>query len=320
MTYGNEPMNGGTPANGQQQFSQQQYPQQQFQQAPYGTPQNMGQQQYGQPYAQPQQQPYADGQNPKAYRQGQGFGQPQFNQGGPTMTVDGQMSYSFEKARNTSITKAYGEMTLGLLLTAAVALLGDASGLYAAFTMATGSFGWIALAVIQIGIAIYMGAKLMKISVTTARALFYGYAALTGFTLGSIFYAYSPLTIGVALFMCMALFFVLTMLSLTTKKDMLKAGPILFAALLVLLIGEVILMFVAPSNTVLMITAGIGLVIFAGLTMYDAQQTRQLFAQVQATGDMALMDKISLISAFNLYLDFVNMFLYLLQLFGSSDN
>ncbi|WEV66315.1 Bax inhibitor-1/YccA family protein [Bifidobacterium sp. ESL0764] len=299
-------------------------------QQPYGQPnaygQNYGQQQYSQ-YGQPQGQPYGQGRN---MQYGQPYAQPQYGQpayagagagtAAPTMTMNGQTAYSFERARHVSTTKAYGEMTLGLLLTAVVAVFTQMTGALEGFLIATGMIGWIGLAVVQVAIAVVLGWRIDRMSVGAARAMFYLYAALTGFTLATIFYTYSLPSIGMALGLCVAFFFVLTMLSLTTKKDMLKAGPILFVALLVLLVGEVIMMFFAPSQTTLMITGAIGLIVFAGLTMYDAQQTRAMFDVAEQRGDTVMLNRISIICALNLYLDFINMFLYLLQIFGDSDN
>ncbi|MCO6558398.1 MAG: Bax inhibitor-1/YccA family protein [Bifidobacterium sp.] len=324
MTFGNKPEDNnaqqpyGQPNAygqdyGQQQYNQYGQPQGQPQGQPYGQPYGQGQNmQYGQPYAQPQ------------YQQPQ-YGQPAYAGAGagtaaPTMTMNGQTAYSFERARHVSTTKAYGEMTLGLLLTAVVAVFTQMTGALEGFLATTGVIGWIGLAVVQVAIAIVLGWRIDKMKVGTARVLFYLYAALTGFTLATIFYTYSLPSIGIALGLCVAFFFVLTMLSLTTKKDMLKAGPILFVALLVLLIGEVIMMFLAPTQTTLMVTGAIGLVIFAGLTMYDAQQTRAMFDVAERSGDTVMLNKISIVCALNLYLDFINMFLYLLQIFGNNDN
>lgn len=336
MAFGNRPENnnGAQQPYGQQapygqgygqNYNQPQYSQNGYQQnqnpysnQPYG-------QSYGQNYGQPQYNQY--GQNQQGMQYGQPYAQPQYPQAGasagaaaPTMPMNGQTTYAFEHARHTSITKAYGEMTLGLLLTAVVAVISEITGALDGFLIATGMLGWIGLAVVQVAIAIVLGWRINKLSVGAARTMFYVYAALTGFTLASIFETYSLPSIGVTLGLCVAFFFVLTMLSLTTKKDMLKAGPILMVALVTLLVAEIVLMLLSPSNTVLMVTAGIGLIIFAGLTMYDAQQTRVMFDAVERTGDMAALNKVSVICALNLYLDFVNMFLYLLELFGNSDN
>ncbi|WEV72917.1 Bax inhibitor-1/YccA family protein [Bifidobacterium sp. ESL0790] len=338
MAFGNRPENNngaqqpyGQPAPYGQGYGQPQYNQNGYQQnqnpygnQPYGQPYG---QNYGQNYGQPQYNQY--GQNQQGMQYGQPYSQPQYPQtyagagagtAAPTMTMNGQAAYSFEHARHTSITKAYGEMTLGLLLTAVVAVISEATGALYGFLMATGMLGWIGLAVVQVAIAMVLSWRIDKLSVGAARTMFYVYAALTGFTLASIFETYSLPSIGVTLGLCVAFFFVLTMLSLTTKKDTLKAGPILMVALVTLLVAEIVLMFLSPSNTVLMVTAAIGLVIFAGLTMYDAQQTRVMFDAVERTGDTAMLNRVSIICALNLYLDFVNMFLYLLELFGNSDN
>ncbi|MBB2955345.1 hypothetical protein FHX77_000753 [Bifidobacterium commune] len=299
----------------------------------YGQPPTANGQVYGQNYGQQQYNQYEQSQNPmygsdQQTNYGQPFAQPQYQQQGyayagaatPTMTMNGQTVYSFERARHTSTTQAYGEMTLGLLLTALVAVITQVTGALDRFLMTTGMMGWIGLAVVQVVIAVMLGVRIQTMKVATARTMFYVYAALTGFTLASIFEAYSLPSIGIALGLCVAFFFVLTMISLTTKKDMLKAGPILMVALLVLLVGEIILMFIAPSHTTLMVTAALGLIIFAGLTMYDAQQTRAMFDMAEQSGDTQMIQRISIICALNLYLDFVNMFLYLLQLFGSNDD
>ena len=229
--------------------------------------------------------------------------------------IDGQVAYSYENARRVSITRAYAEMTVGLLITAVVAVITQmTNGLYA-FLEVTGGLGWIGLAVVQVVMAVVIGARIMKMSPTTARVLFYLYAALMGFTLSSIFLMYDLGSIGITLAMSVGFFFALTMLSLTTKRDMLKAGPILFTALLVLVIGQVILMFLAPSDSTIMFISAIGLIIFAGLTAYDAQKTRAIFAQF--AGDPEMVKRVSILCALTLYLDFVNMFLYLLRLVGN---
>lgn len=324
MDFTNRPENN----NGQQPYGQSTVPNGQN----YGQPVAANGQGYGQNQGQRQYNQYGQGQNPlygsnQQMNYGQPYTQPQYQQQGygyagtaaPTM-MNAQTAYSFEQARHVSTTKAYGEMTLGLLLTALVAVITQATGALDRFLMTTGMVGWIGLAVIQVIIAVMLGVRIQTMKVATARTMFYAYAALTGFTLASIFEVYSLPSIGIALGLCVAFFFVLTMLSLTTKKDMLKAGPILMVALLVLLVGEVILMFIAPSHTTLMITAALGLIIFAGLTMYDAQQTRAMFDMAERSGDSLMIQRISIICALNLYLDFVNMFLYLLQLFGSRDD
>ena len=198
-----------------------------------------------------------------------------------------------------------------------VAVLTQTFGLLNSFLAATGSLGWIGLMLVQIVMAIAIGNRAMNLKAGAARVLFYLYAALMGFTLSSIFMIYDLGSIGTVLALCTGFFFVLTMLSLTMRGNMLKAGPILLAALIALIVGEVIIMLVAPGSTGLMAISAIGVVLFAGLTMYDAQKTRALFAQY--AGQPEVIKSLSIVCALDLYLDFVNMFLYLLRLFGSRD-
>ena len=242
----------------------------------------------------------------------------QYAQPGAGAAFDAQVAYSYEEARRVSVTKAYAEMTVGLLVTAAVAVIGQATGAYYAFLMHTGMLGMIGLCVAQIALAVLLGARVMTMRTSTARALFYGYAALMGFTLSSVFMVYSLGSIGVALGITAAFFFVLTMFGMTTKFDMLKAGPILMVGLIVLVVSQLLLAFIPGVSGMTQVMCALGVVLFAGMTIYDAQSTRALFAQYEAQGPEAVK-RISILCALNLYLDFVNMFLYILQLLGDRE-
>ena len=115
----------------------------------------------------------------------------------------------------------------------------------------------------------------------------------------------------------MEIFFALTMFGMTTKFNMLKAGPILMIGLIVLIISQIVLAFVQVDGMTKIVCA-IGLILFAGMTIYDAQSTRALLTEYEAQGP-EMVKKISILCALNLYLDFVNMFLYILQLLGNRD-
>ncbi|PJM75230.1 Bax inhibitor-1/YccA family protein [Bifidobacterium simiarum] len=292
----------------------------QYGQTPYGQA-SYGQQYgntYSQGYGQPQS-PYGQAQSP--YGQAS-YGPAQYGQQyGQASVMDTQPVYvrdTFEKAKRVSTTKAYAEMTMGLLVTAVVAIITQTSGLLFAYLQATGMIGWIGLTIVQVGMAIFLGVRVMSMNPGTARVLFYAYAALMGFTLSTIFVTYSLGSIVMALGMSTAFFLCLTMFGLTTKLDMLKAGPILMVALLVLIVFEVIMMFVAPTGAMTMLISAIALLIFAGLTVHDAQFTRMMFAQY--SHDEVMIRRVSILCALNLYLDFINFFVNLLTIFGSSDN
>lgn len=139
-------------------------------------------------------------------------------------TINVQASQSYERAEHVSVTRAYGEMCLGLLVTAAMAIFTQMSGFYMRFLQATGGMGMWILAIVEIGLAIYLGMRVMKMSTTAARVCFYVYAALMGVTLSTIFLAYDLGTIGIAFLVSAGFYFALTMFGLTTKGNMLKAG------------------------------------------------------------------------------------------------
>lgn len=147
-----------------------------------------------------------------------------------TAAVNVQASYSYEQAERSSVNSAYTHMTLGLIVTAVVAIITQMSGAYLALIQTTGIIGIFAPAIIEIVLAIYLGARIHKMKVSTAYVMFYVYAALMGFTLSTIFMAYDLGTIGISLALCAGFFFALTMLGRTTKINMLKAGPILSSA------------------------------------------------------------------------------------------
>ena len=277
----------------------------------------------GQPYGQNQYNPIQNSygqysQNPYGQNQYQYAPQNMYAQGAPAATIPAQATYSYERSEHASVTRSYGEMTIGLLVTAAVAILTQATGAYIALIQSLGVIGAWAPFVVEIVIAIYLGARIEKIKPSTARVMFYVYAAIMGFSLSTIFMAYDLGTIGISLALCAGFFFALTMLGMTTKVNMLKAGPILLVGLIVLIVAEVLLMIFAPGQTMLMVISAIGLVLFAGMTVYDAQATRAMLEQYSAQGP-EMVKKVSILCALNLYLDFVNMFMYILQLLGNRD-
>lgn len=300
MTFGQQPQNNG-------QYNPQ-----------YNTPDYNAAQQsgYGQQYAQ-------SGYGQNYYAQPQGAPTYQYapqdaaGAGAGAATINTTMTYNYEEARRVSVTKVYGEMTIGILVTAVVAVLGQITGAYYSFLMATGMVGLIGLCVVQIALAVVLGMRVTKMKSATARVMFYVYAALMGFTLSSIFMVYDLGSIGVALGVTAAFFFALTMFGMTTKFNMLKAGPILMIGLIVLIISQIVLAFVQVDDMTKIVCA-IGLILFAGMTIYDAQSTRALLTEYEAQGP-EMVKKISILCALNLYLDFVNMFLYILQLLGNRD-
>ena len=174
MTFGQQPQNNG-------QYNPQ-----------YNTPDYNAAQQsgYGQQYAQ-------SGYGQNYYAQPQGAPTYQYvpqgtGAGAGAATINTTMTYNYEEARRVSVTKVYGEMTIGILVTAVVAVLGQITGAYYSFLMATGMVGLIGLCVVQIALAVVLGMRVTKMKSATARVMFYVYAALMGFTLSSILHGLRP--------------------------------------------------------------------------------------------------------------------------------
>lgn len=235
-----------------------------------------------------------------------------------TTTYDTTAQYVYEQARQSSVNRAYGQMAIGLAITAVTSWLTAATGFYISFLMATGMIGIIGLAAVQVMLAIYLGARIMKMSTTTAHVLFYVYSALMGVTLSTIFLAYNIGTIAFAFVMSAIFFLALSMFGLTTKRDMLKAGPILMVALIIFIVAQLLITFIFPAESSIRIICAIGLVLFAGMAIHDAQATRAILTQVESQGP-EMVKKASILCALNLYLDFVNIFIYILQLLGNRD-
>ena len=132
-----------------------------------------------------------------------------------TAAVNVQASYSYEQAERSSVNSAYTHeiarlritIPLGLIVTAVVAIITQMSGAYLALIQTTGIIGIFAPAIIEIVLAIYLGARIHKMKVSTAYVMFYVYAALMGFTLSTIFMAYDLGTIGISLALCAGFFF-----------------------------------------------------------------------------------------------------------------
>ena len=238
----------------------------------------------------------------------QGFGRPAFgaspSQAGDVRTVN-------DAGLRKHMLSIYNYMTSGVLLTGVVALLTAQSGL--AYSFASGPLMWlVALSPLAIVFAMSFGAN--KFSAGTLQLLFWGFAVLMGLSLSTIFLVYSGSSIAGAFFSTAAGFAALSLYGYTTKRDLSAFGTFLIIGVVGLLVASVVNVFVQSGPLGLVISA-IGVLLFAGLTAYDTQRTKSLYFQVRGT---EMEGKVVVMSALSLYLDFINMFLFILRLFGSS--
>ncbi|MBE2199031.1 MAG: Bax inhibitor-1/YccA family protein [Anaerolinea sp.] len=214
------------------------------------------------------------------------------------------------------MSRVYLWMFLGLLTTTGAAL----ATLYTPFFwqfLAAVPFGIWILFIAQIALVIAIGRAAAKLSPGVAVALFFGYAFLNGVTFSIIFLIYDLGTIFLAFGTTSILFAILSVVGYTTKQDLSKWGGILFMGLIGLIVASVVNMFLANSALDWIITYA-GILIFMGLTVYDTKRIKMMaVAAATQEGDTAVVvSRIGILGALRLYLDFINLFLYILRLFG----
>jgi FtsH-binding integral membrane protein len=215
----------------------------------------------------------------------------------------------------------YNYMASGVLLTGIVAMLFANSSLInliATVNPATGQIQatplfWIALFAPLAIIFAYRFA-LGRMSVATAQALFWVYAGLVGVQMSSLFLVYTGVSIAQTFFATAAAFLGLSVWGYTTKRDLSAFGTFLIMGVVGIFIALLINMFLRSPALDLAVSA-IGVLVFAGLTAYDAQKIKSIYFAVSGSGEA--MAKTAVMGALNLYLDFINMFLFMLRFIGS---
>ncbi len=160
-----------------------------------------------------------------------------------------------------------------------------------------------------------VSAAINRLSLTTATLLFILYSVLNGVTMSFIFLAYTMTSIASVFFITAGTFAAMSLYGYFTKADLSKMGQILFMALIGLIIATIVNLFIKSSGLT-MILSYVGVLIFVGLTAWDTQKIKQMLQAAPDTGETA--QKVALMGALSLYLDFINLFLYLLRIFGNS--
>jgi FtsH-binding integral membrane protein len=208
--------------------------------------------------------------------------------------------------------KVYNYMASGVLLTGIVAML-FANSSYAVPVL-TSPLRWlIILSPLAIVFAMSFGVNRMKES--TLQMLFWAFAFLMGLSMSSVFLVFTGVSIAQTFFAVTASFLGLSLYGYTTKKDLSGMGTFLIMGLVGLIVAMVINLFVQSTAFQLAISA-IGVLIFAGLTAYDTQKIKSMYAYVAGTD---MMGKTVIMGALTLYLDFINMFQFLLSFMGNRE-
>ena len=212
---------------------------------------------------------------------------------------------------STVMRKTFGWMAMCLLITALTAMGFVNSGLF--YHIASSGAMWL-LIIAELVLVFVLSARINKMSVATATIMLIVYSALNGVTLSFIFVVYSLGSIAKTFFITTGMFGVMALVGATTKRDLSKLGAILLMALVGLIIASLVNIFLRSSGLDWIISL-IGVVLFTALTAYDVQRVKQLAAESDLYDDTQV-GRLAVISALSLYLDFINLFLYLLRFFG----
>jgi uncharacterized protein len=213
--------------------------------------------------------------------------------------------------RNGVMHKVYAWMTAGLLVTGAVA-----SFVASSEALVNLIFGnpllFFGLFIVQIVAVIGLSAGINRLSPAAAMAIFMGYAALNGLTFAAIFLTYTAASIASTFFITAGTFGAMSLYGYTTKRDLSGIGNFAFMALIGLLIASIVNIFWANS-TLDWIISYAGVLIFVALTAWDTQKIKQMAASVN---DETSAGRVAVLGALTLYLDFINLFIYLLRILG----
>ena len=232
---------------------------------------------------------------------------------GYSSAVQAENEITLQRYVASVMRKVFGKMSLGLLATAVTSFLVLSSETMLSLLFSSSAVMWILLAA-ELGLVLFLSARIDKMSSATATAMFYLYSVVNGLTLTPIFLLYTQTSIAMTFAITAGTFGAMALFGYVTKQDLSKFGSILFMALLGLIVCIVVNLFLGSSMLDLIIS-GAGVLIFVGLTAWDTQAIKRMCAEA----DPSMLGKVATMGALTLYLDFINLFLYLLRFFGSRD-
>lgn len=212
--------------------------------------------------------------------------------------------------------KVYLWMTLALCITGFTAWAVADTGIW--YTIASNRLLFWGLIIVELGLVFGISAGINKLSVPVATLLFAIYSVINGVTMASIFLVYDLKSIAAVFFITAGMFAVMGIIGAVLKINLSKIGPILLMGVVGLIIASLVNIFFIKNGFMDLVISWIGVAIFAGLTIYDTQRIKNML--MEADYPEATTQKIALMGALSLYLDFINMFLYLLRIFGGNRN
>lgn len=222
--------------------------------------------------------------------------------------------FAMSTAFSALMRKVFIWMALALVITGVTAY-GVATTPSLLIAIVTNKALFWGLIIAELALVFAVSGAINRLSLATATLLFVLYSVVNGATLSVIFLAYSMPAIIQTFFITAGTFGVMALVGYTTKTDLTSLGKLLFMALIGLVIATVVNMFVGSTGFDYILSY-VGVLIFVGLTAYDTQKIKQMCMQAPDAGEH--MQKLALLGALSLYLDFINLFLYLLRIFGNN--
>ena len=243
---------------------------------------------------------------------------PRIGGGAQPAATGGRTDVAVDAGLRAHMLSVYNYMTSGILLTGIVALLFDQTGAVWSLLNETRTgmspLGWVVM-LAPLGIVLWMSFGINRISTGTAQVLYWVYAVLMGASLSTIFLVYTNASIALTFFATAAAFASLSLYGYTTKRDLSGMGTFLIMGLVGIIVASIVNLF-WMNDTFSLAIAAIGVLVFAGLTAYDTQKIKSMYFAVAGTD---FIGKAAVMGALTLYLDFINMFLFLLRLLGSRE-
>lgn len=207
--------------------------------------------------------------------------------------------------------QVYNYMASGLLLTGIIAYAAASSDAVMSTIYGT-PLQWVVM-LAPLGFVIFLSARIHKMSFSTAQTTYWVYAGVMGLSLAYIFLVYTGASVARVFFITAGTFGAMSLYGYTTKRDLTKFGSFLFMGLIGIIIASVVNIFI-QSTMMHFVISVIGVLVFVGLTAYDTQKIKEVYYE----GDSSeVAGKKAIMGALRLYLDFINLFILLLQLFGS---
>jgi FtsH-binding integral membrane protein len=224
-------------------------------------------------------------------------------------------AYSFDSGLRDYMVAVFRQMAIALVITGLVASFVSSSEAMMQMIFGT-PLSWVVM-LAPIAMAFFMSSMIMRLSLQAAQMTFYIFSALMGLSLSSIFMIYTGESIARVFFITASVFGAMSIYGYTTKRDLTSFGSFLIMGLIGIILASLVNIFL-KSSMIHFITSILGLFIFIGLTAYDTQRIKEIYRYAAGSGDTLV--RLSILGALSLYMDFINLFIHMLQFLGDRRN